>query len=96
MMRVLARWTGWGLLLLFLTCMFLFCLFSVALVLVAAVLGLIQVAMGYRPDNLNPLVVLLALVTTVGGLSTTGLYSYLAIRSILGAFWRLLTARPAR
>jgi hypothetical protein len=95
MPRGLLRWAGWALLVAFLVCVFLLCLFTLALILVATVLGAIQVAMGYRPDGVNPLVTLLGFLTTVGGLSVVGVQSYLALRSILGAFWRLLTASGA-
>jgi hypothetical protein len=96
MPRGLLRWAGWTLLVAFLVCVFLFCLFTLALILVATLLGVIHAAMGYRPEGgVHPLEVLLGVVTTVGGLSVVGVQSYLALRSILGAFWRLLTASGA-
>src|SRR5882672_3487867 len=49
------RWVGWALLVVFLMCVFLFCLFTLALILVVGVLGLVEVAMGYRIDtSTNP------------------------------------------
>ena len=95
MRRPFLEWVGWVVLVMFLTSVFLFCLFTLALILVVTVLALIDVAMGYRPDRFDPIVTLLAFLTTVGGLSVVGVQSYLALRSILGAFWRLLTASAA-
>jgi hypothetical protein len=93
--KELVRWAGWTLLVAFLASMFLFCLVTLALILVISVLGLIQVAMGYRPDGFDPIVTVLAFLTTVGGLSVTCVYSYVALRSIVGAFCRLITASDA-
>jgi len=83
------------LLVVFLMCVFLFCLFTLALILVVGVLGLVEVAMGYRIDRLEPLVTGVAFLTTVGGLGAMCVNAYLALRAILGAFWRLLTASGA-
>jgi hypothetical protein len=74
-------------------CVFAFCLFTLALILVAMVLSLVHIAMGYRPDAVNPLVTLLGFLTVVGGSSVVCVQSYLALRLILGAFWRSL--RPS-
>ena len=90
MPRGLVRWAGWALLVAFLICVFSVCLFALALILVAGVIELVEVAMGYRPDEFNPVVTLLGLLTAVGGLSVVGVQSYLALRLILGAFWHQL------
>jgi hypothetical protein len=93
MRRPVLVWVGWVLLVLFLAAVFLFCLFTLALILVVTVLGLVEViAMGYRPDRLDPVVTLLAFLMTVLCLGAMCVNAYLALRSILGGFWRLLNA----
>jgi cation transporter-like permease len=89
----LVRWVGWALLVAFLVSVFLFCLFTLALILVAMVLSLVHIAMGYRPDAVNPLVTVLGFLTVVGGSSVVCVQSYLALRLILGTFWRSISVR---
>ena len=93
MRRPFLEWVGWVVLVMFLTSVFLFCLFTLALILVVTVLALIDVAMGYRPDRFDPIVTLLAFLTTVGGLGAMCVNAYLALRLILRGFWRLATAK---
>lgn len=72
----------------FLTSLFLFCLFTLALTLVAAVLELVQVANGYRPEGGNSVVALAAFVTTVLCLGAICVNAYLALRYVVGEIRR--------